>query len=152
MTFKVLATTFGLGVMACVALLAWMPSPDVRDLKILPTELGIWFDTRDFERNVIGGFVLQLAVSALAFAWFRGKGFVRLLGIASVISFVVFALAEGVQVFLPRRSFDWMDIGAALLGISISNLIVLAIALPVLGVRILSKNCTKKDSNLQPID
>jgi|GEM_PF-1490606 len=134
MIFKFAATGFGLAVLACIAVLAWMPSPDVRDLHVFPIAWGVWLDTWDFERNMIGGGVLQVAVLALVAVWLQGRAVFKLTGIASVISLAVFALAESVQVFLPRRSFDLMDIGAAVLGISIVNAVLLVIALPIVGL------------------
>ncbi|MFY8215159.1 MAG: hypothetical protein ACOVMP_00990 [Chthoniobacterales bacterium] len=140
MIFKLAATAFGLAVLACIAVLAWMPSPDVRDLQLVPTTWGMWLDTRDFERNIIGGGVLQLAVLALVAVWLQGRALFKLTGIASVISLAVFTLAECVQLFLPRRTFDLMDIGAAVLGISIVNAALLVVALPIIGLLALRKS------------
>jgi len=131
MILKILATCFVLLILVGIAVLALMPTPDVRDLRLLPEDLGIWFDTHDFERNALGGIALQFGSLVAFAAWRVGSTPIRLAGISSVSSLLAFSLAEMVQLGLPMRNFDWMDIGAALIGISAVNLAFLIIAIPI---------------------
>jgi hypothetical protein len=131
MILKMLATCFVLFILCGIGVLALMPTPDVRDLRLLPDELGMWFDTHDFERNTLGGIVLQLGSLVAFAAWRVGSTPIRLVGISSISSLLAFSLAEMVQLALPMRNFDWMDIGAALIGISAVNLAFLVIAIPI---------------------
>ncbi len=136
MILKIGAMSFGLLILVSIGILAWMPTPDVRDLRLLPDSVGRWLDTHDFERNALGGIALQLGSLVAFAAWRVGSTPVRLAGITSVSSLLVFSLAEMIQLSLPMRHFDWMDIGAALIGICAVNLTFLVIAIPIwIGMR-----------------
>lgn len=131
MITKFVTTIFGVLIFTGIAVLALMPSPDVRDLQVVPENIGNWLDTHDFERNIMGGAILQMAVMVVFFGWGIGRSPSRLSGIAGVTSLAIFSITELAQLFLPQRTFDWMDIGAAILGISAINVVFLAISLPV---------------------
>lgn len=104
-------------VFAAVLTFALMPTPYVRDLGIFPPALAYLFDANDFWRNVAGGAALQVAVLVTSYIWNNRLPVEVRSVVTASIGVLFFSLAETAQIFIPRRTFDWMDIGAGTLGV-----------------------------------
>lgn len=102
----VVAALLMLGVVAVMALRS---SPYVGELPFVPQWLGDWADRNGNVRNVPAFMLLAFGLMA---AFGRNPGFVIGNGVA--------VLFECSQVFLPKRTFDWADIGFSCLGVCLA--------------------------------
>lgn len=114
---KAVACAAALCVFAAVLTFALMPTPYVQDLGIFPSALAYLFDANDFWRNVAGGAALQVAVLVTSYIWNNRLPVEVRSVVTASIGVLFFSLAETAQIFIPRRTFDWMDIGAGALGV-----------------------------------
>lgn len=107
-----------------VAFLALRPEPEIKRLTFFPRELALFFDRHDFLKNVIGFAILRLALAAALAPWTArlGGGTWRCnLRLSAAAGALVVGL-ELVQLTLPKRTFDWNDIAAGLLGVAAVSL------------------------------
>lgn len=108
-----------------MAYLAWRPRPHAQTAFLMPRALGAWFDRHDFIRN-LAGFSL-LAAAAFVSSRSARLGHLKLRsgrirwvvadGTTLVGLMALVVALETVQLNLPRRSFDWLDIASGWLGI-----------------------------------
>lgn len=103
-----------------VLLLSWLPSPDIGDVLPFPTGLKKWINDNMNLRTAVPfiflGIFAAIIISSLpqrmiACFW------------ALLLLLAVVILAETGQLLLPKRHFDWGDIGYGLLG-SITGMLV----------------------------
>ena len=91
----------------CVPFFSWLPSPDLNESSVLPNWLGAWANEYGNLRTAVPFFGIGFLASMLHFVFFKvlRGGFVGLL------------FVESVQLFLPQRHFDWLDVLFGMLGL-----------------------------------
>lgn len=97
---------------------AWRASPWLSELPWLPHWLSAWADEYGVARNVAAFFAFGLVGFTLL-----GRGWRP-----AVLQGIFATGLEVVQIWLPRRLFDWRDIAASLLGLFLGWLGVTAVA------------------------
>lgn len=97
---------------------AWRTSPWLSELPWLPHWLSAWADEYGVARNVAAFFAFGLVGFTLL-----GRGWRP-----AVLQGVFATGLEVVQIWLPRRLFDWRDILASLFGLFLGWLGVTAVA------------------------
>lgn len=113
------ARVLGLGAAAGLFMFfAWRASPWLGELPWLPHWLSAWADEHGVARNVAAFFAFGLVGFTLL-----GRGWRP-----AVLQGVFATGLEVVQIWLPRRLFDWRDIVASLLGLFLGWLGVTACA------------------------
>lgn len=113
-----LAVAFGM--MICMGMAGFFllrESPRINELGWLPRKWGLWLDTAFDFRTFLLAFLLGLV--ALAGSLIRRGSRHLLLGIL----LLALILGELAQIWIPRRTFSWLDLGYTLLGILAAELI-----------------------------
>ena len=108
----------GLAALGLVALayLSLRPSAFLTEVGWIPLWLSRWADHHGVLRNTVA----FLAFGLFVFAWVGHRPL-------HVIALAAFAIViEVAQIWLPRRVFDWSDIGASLGGLALAWLLVWA--------------------------
>lgn len=102
-----------------IAFLALRPESEIKKINFMPRDVALFFDRHDFLKNVIGFAGLRFALAVALAPWSRtlGGGWRGNLRISAATGALVVCL-ELVQLTMPRRSFDWNDIAAGMLGIA----------------------------------
>ena len=99
---------------ALVLLLSWLPQPKLGLMWFIPDWLAAWTDADENDTLRTGvpfvglGLIVGIWLCRLAYSWDRW--FAAWLGLVALV-----LIAEAGQLFLPKRSFDWLDVawGAA---------------------------------------
>lgn len=107
-----------------VLLFSWLPSPSFKNLEFLPEWLIVWTDIHGWVRTAVPFVPLSVLVFALLGKHVRNKWIYLCL-------FLLAFLAELVQIFLPMRVFDWMDIVWACVGILTGRVLLILVNLLV---------------------
>ena len=95
--------------------LSWVPDPNIERVWFVPEWLGRWADqgANDDLRTAIPFVFLGLFAGVILS---RKRVPVRLWFLAWLLLSAVAVLAEAGQLVLPKRSFDWGDVGWGALG------------------------------------
>jgi VanZ family protein len=128
--------TLTVALLACAAVLVYLSlraSPRIAEVSWMPRELGRWADHYGVARNAVAFGVFGLVVAVFCRGWRR-----RSVALLDVVAFAAFA--EVVQIWIPSRSSDLKDVGAAFVGVAIAAVVIACFArccalFPSSGVR-----------------
>lgn len=105
--FRIVRYALALASVALIAFLGLRASPFMREISWLPPWVATWADRHWVLRSFVGFFLLGLVWFSLVRRGWRHVG--ALCGFATAV--------EVVQLWIPRRVYDWRDIAASILGV-----------------------------------
>jgi hypothetical protein len=111
---------FGVVVICTVLYLSWLPNPNIGDVLPFPIWLRKWTNDKMNLRTAVPFLILGF-FSELFLNGKNGGNIYRVWALILLLSIV--SIAEIGQLLLPKRHFDWGDIGYGLLG-SITGMFV----------------------------
>lgn len=115
-------------IISLIFYLSWLPQPQMKLISIIPAWLADWADENENDTIRTGvpfvflGLLVGLRMITVKYIW--RQWFASLLVMATIV-----LLAEVGQLFIPKRSFDWLDvawgIGGGSCGLLIATLLTL---------------------------
>ena len=112
--------------------------PQARSLDWIPEEVGQWLDSHWDLRTLI----MALGASSVPAFLFVRNSLLRRLVLAVLL--LCLLLGELAQVWLPLRTFSWIDIGFSVLGVAVAELLVVLVK--VAGSRLQGEGFRGQDS------
>ena len=124
MNRKILSSfLLGFGILL-VFYFSWVPNPDIGLLPIFPAWLGRWINVNGNLRTAVP-FVVLGGTGDILFVRHSPRLRKRVLVLLLLLSVVL--IAELGQLYLPERTFDWLDVAWAMAG-AISGMLVIQLS------------------------
>lgn len=124
MNRKILSLFFLGSLVLLVFYFSWLPNPDIGFLPVFPAWLGRWINVNGNFRTA-APFVLLGGAAEILFVGYRTRFRKRALVLLSLLGVVL--IAELGQLYLPRRTFDWLDVMWAMVG-AIGGMLVVQVS------------------------
>lgn len=115
---------------------SWLPSPDIGTQPYFPKFIGNWIDSHGNLRTAVPFLFMAILGEMFIHTQKKSKGRLRIAFLLAQI--VILFIAEIGQLYLPKRHFDWGDIGWGIMG-SIAGITI------VFGVKQIIKNISISD-------